>query len=233
MATDFAAKLAQCRGPLTMTGPMVLAVREGREGETWCVCNPQPRLTLEGLILDTKGKAFVRLCRGVMYTDGQLLAGYAKEFARFAPGDLAYVAEGVQIIHPEHSKQSVYARYLAGGFDTGLVRLTDHEWGLFRNRKRPFVGTPSRFMYKSFARTIIRIGGVEAVQVQDIDDAGVRAEGVRSDVYPDINPCKDEPRSARIGFMDLWDSIHPKPPLDWASNPFCWRYYGLTVEATR
>ena len=75
---------------------------------------------------------------------------------------------------------------------------------------------------KGIAR--IRITGIRRERVQDITEEQAIAEGIPVDadgVAMAVGRFHDSPRDA---FAALWATIHPKPPHDWASNPWCFVY---------
>lgn len=76
---------------------------------------------------------------------------------------------------------------------------------------------PNSHMPRWASRTTLDVLRVWVEQIQDISDADIRAEGIRGDTYPELGqPCAEDPRSARIYFMDLWNSIYGT----WDDNPW-------------
>jgi hypothetical protein len=70
------------------------------------------------------------------------------------------------------------------------------------------------FMPKWAARIWLEVTGVRVERVQDIDNDGIRAEGIRYSIG--YMPLWLEL------FSELWDNINPKFP--WESNPWVWVY---------
>lgn len=55
-------------------------------------------------------------------------------------------------------------------------------------------------------------------RLQEITEEDAMAEGCRGTAFGD-GPNGDEGILPSSQFGDRWDSLHPKPPHDWASNP--------------
>ena len=228
MATDFEALLAQCRGPLTFTAPMVLAVLDGRKTQTRRVIHST------SASWPTRGSVFLgsrwELRRKRRHPNAwqYRFVGHERDgddfwhgevAPRFAPGDLAYVAEGLR---PGGRGDVCY------NADLSLVRGTADFTTLWHWNVSVL---SSRFMPKRFARTILRIDEVRAERVQDITEEQAIAEGIPVDadgVAMAVGRFHDSPRDA---FAALWATIHPRPPHDWASNPWCFVYAFATLVA--
>ena len=81
---------------------------------------------------------------------------------------------------------------------------------------------PSRFMPKVAARLWLMVESVGAERLQDITDAGIKAEGIRSDWTSDGGlPSLPEPL-LRADFELLWDRLHTRDGHTWHSNPLVW-----------
>ena len=199
MREPFDTLLSRCRGPLTFTTPLVPKVRDGSKTRTMRIIHPQPDDVSVGV---------------------PVYEGHKAILPRFAPGDLAYVAEGLRCDCDD-------IVYVADNTIAVPVSGPMEYW-----HWKPSI-LSSRFMPKRFARTILGIDDVGAQRVQEISEAEILAEGVRGDCYPELGqPTCSDARSARIYMADLWDSIHRRPPEDWASNPWT-RPIAFHVEATR
>jgi len=221
MASDFEQLLSQVRGGMVFTGPMVLALRAEppAKTETRRIITvpkrypPDTQIVSMSLLVDDQWGAVLWSPMAHKSYDTTL-------FARFAPGDLAYVKETLQRARDSDDRVTWWAHYaaVAPGPDGQYHELplvldvcgaaVEWEW------KRSVL--PARFMPKDCARTILRIGGVEAVRLQEITEAQARAEGFES----------------RAEFFAYYDSLH-KPGQLSADNPWVWRYFDLTVEAKR
>ena len=222
MASDFDTLLAKCRGPMTYTTPMVRRLREVPPGKT------MTRRVITNLTQNRRGGwSWKRHAGKRTYygTFGSRATEALREFllnhARFAPGDLAYVAEGLE----RYSVTGVVvdeARYVADRTPTGKC------W-IWKPR-----ALPSRFMPKRFARQILRIDEVRAERMQEISDEDVVAEGIDigKKPYPiDDHMNRDFDVDFETAFRDVWNAIHPKPPHDWASN--CWNFVYRFHEVAR
>lgn len=76
------------------------------------------------------------------------------------------------------------------------------------------------FLRGQLPRLLVKRVWVE--RVQSITDADVVAEGIRGDTYHQELGCeKADPRSARIYFADLWDTIYGDK-FPWAANWPVW-----------
>jgi hypothetical protein len=80
------------------------------------------------------------------------------------------------------------------------------------------------YMPYEVARTFVKIKDIRVERVQEISDEDILAEGIKGDIYGDeINIApKMDMRSARIYFMELWDSINKKRGYGWNENCWCW-----------
>ena len=228
MASDFDTLLAKCRGPMTYTTPMVRRLREVPPGKT------MTRRVITNLTQNRRGGwSWKRHAGKRTYygTFGSRATEALREFllnhARFAPGDLAYVAEGLHVNAGEYS-----ARYTADerfAWPLGPFRDQALYAAHWARKKRP-----PRFMPKEVARLIHRIDEVRAEQVQEISDEDVVAEGIDigKKPYPiDDHMNRDFDMDFETAFRDVWNAIHPKPPHDWASN--CWNFVYRFHEVAR
>jgi hypothetical protein len=126
------------------------------------------------------------------------------------PGDLLYVKEtwavdSAKVVHYKVDEPHPPKETLSSGRE---VRT------LWRS---------SRFMAKHFARLWLKILDVRVQRVQEINDKDIRAEGILGDTYPELGePCASEPQSARIYYIELWDSLNAKRGYGWAANPWVW-----------
>ena len=214
--THFETLLAQCRGPMTYTTPMVRRLREVPPGKT------MTRRVITNLTQNRRGGwSWKRHAGKRTYygTFGSRATEALREFllnhARFAPGDLAYIAEGIEA-GPDPTDNDLDCAYYSVDDCTPV-----HQEGgeLVYWRWKP-CGLPSRFMPKRFARLILRIDEVRAERVQEISETDAAAEG-----FPFGCDAID-------WFRDLWDSIHSRTTHDWKSNPWCF-VYAFHVEARR
>ncbi|MBE3120153.1 MAG: hypothetical protein IMZ50_15540 [Candidatus Atribacteria bacterium] len=175
--------------PILFSGPMVLAILDGRKTQTRRVIKPQPPSYWP------KDPAGIRCPYGV-------------------PGDRLWVKEAFSKV--PLLDETMGAVYRADSEDPD--DQIQEGW--------QFMGrwTSSRFMPKRYARIWMEVVSVRAQWVQNISDEDAMAEGVEADVYGEeigIAPRRHG-QSARINFMELWDSINSKRGFGWDTNPWTW-----------
>lgn len=201
---------------------LTIATMEGRKGMTRRVIDPQPRGDLHGYSgnLNTK-------------------TGENRIFADFTCGTTSYpkykVGEVLYIKEPwaEWFGGRVIYQYDATDAEANDWQFHNVKW----NNKQ---GMPARF-----ARTFIRITGVNAERLQDITEE----DAIREGVMPFGSGsgrwvCYDKARCRRAAKMDgyafcgsacssfssLWDSL-ANPGQKWEDNPWVWVYdYELTTK---
>lgn len=87
---------------------------------------------------------------------------------------------------------------------------------------------PNIHMFRWASRINLKVTGVRVERVQEIDEAGIKAEGV---VIPSpfVGCVNGEPQEIATAhwdpwdyFKDLWDSINDKRGFGWESNPWVW-----------
>ena len=132
---------------------------------------------------------------------------------RYQVGDEIYIAEGYQTTTDRELNHSVQGKYLADGADFD-VRLDSREWELFDDRQFPYRAMSGRFMYKSLARTFMKIIEVRAERLQDISESDCIAEGV---IPKELLPC-----SPYEIFANRWNSTHGDGA--WGLNSWVWVY---------
>lgn len=137
------------------------------------------------------------------------------------PGDLLYVREawGVGPACLDHEGPTLY-------------RATVEQPPGWPSHRGPFAEMvrwrPSIHMHKTRARLWLRVASVRAERLQDITEAGAKAEGIapRQDgahvwFAGATHPIKGVPKtfySAREAFRSLWDGINGEG--SWAANPW-------------
>lgn len=155
--------------------------------------------------------------------------------AKFAPGDITYIPEPVQILVISGNANGAMCdiEYLWERFDVPSVLrdvyLSPDEMRKVYARKRGWnVPTTARFMRKAFAREFVRITGVRVERLQDIDEAEALAEGIGE--FGEWSGNEDVTTPVG-GFRELWQSIHGAE--SWAANPWCWVYEFERLEVIR
>ena len=204
---------------ICMSGPMVLAIREGRKSQTRRLINPQPVLWFND---DTSEAGFTWKPR---WGDGPTWS--RESFIRFCPhgvpGEVLYVKE---------------ACWMWGAWRKNGVTKTGRQRWRFRPRgervvyERPAVTVKrdgsvgwvyrhARFMPKRMARTWTEITDVRVQQVQEITIWDAIEEGVKlgmvsldgSKLLIDSMAC---PPHVKYDWIGIWDSIHG--PGAWERN---------------
>lgn len=211
---------------------MVKALLEGRKTVTRRVMKPQPqesetnphRLTSGCYYFDVPSKRF----------PGDLDRIVGPYWPPYQPGDILWVRESWQVVYEtEWSEANPYTgrniRELIPNFDSiqkveagisqecsSMAMKPRMKYFVFKasdikyaDNKNGLVWRPSIHMPREAARIFLRVKGVGVERLQDIDDAGVTAEGLEIGCY----------------FDELWDStIKPKDraAYGWGANPWVW-----------
>ncbi len=148
------------------------------------------------------------------------------------PGDIFYVKENYKIDTSYVFEGRVKGFYTADNKPFNVI-LSNDEWKRFRERKKPFMKTPGRFMYKSLSRIKLRIKDIRVERIQDITEADAWSEGCKRGTPTDNGgyfPAEEaHPGGGTIGwdhpqdwFADLWNSINAIRGYSWESNPYVW-----------
>ena len=207
--------------PLVLTKVNVLATMRGDKTMTRRIIKPQPPEEWNEVkpIYNENGD-IITFC----FCDSNNVNDYGYKESKYQVGDEVYVAEGYQITGRVSKPFLVNGIYLADGakFD---VELTLREWHLWLNRKFPYRPTSGRFMYKSLARTFMRITEVKVELLHAITLADIRAEGISWVVK------KGEPLDMVGAFERLWNSIHGDRA--WDLNPWVFGYRWELIRSTR
>ena len=104
--------------------------------------------------------------------------------------------------------------YYADDREVFDIELRWEEYDKWSNRKKPYMKTSARFMYKSLARHWFEVTKVRCEHVQDISVDDIAAEGIALN-----NGIKN-----KIAFMVLWDSINKKRGYSWDKNNWVFAY---------
>jgi hypothetical protein len=143
--------------PIILTKENVLATMEGRKTMTRRVIKPQPPCSLSQI----EGTGTWT------YTCSEPEEEWKP---KYQVGDEVYVAEGYQITKrvQDNKRANVYGGIYLADKQSFEVQLQLTEAEKFRKRKFPNRPTSGRFMYKSLARTFMRITEVKFEMLQDI-----------------------------------------------------------------
>lgn len=214
---------------ITFTAGNVLSVMNDDKTQTRRVIRPQPEI----YHTTTSKIQWMRWKKGNRSIDARMpwALDFLKKHSRYKVGDILGVKEGYRI-NGHAFGRSVEGVYLADNayFE---IDLTFEEHGKWNCRKFPYRNTPGRFMYRSLARTFIRVLSVKVERVQDITPAAAIAEGtlgwwksVNNGVFAPIDdgirPYKYDRAALVQKFGSLWDSINKKRGFGWDANPWVW-----------
>lgn len=212
--------------PILFSGPMVLAILDGRKTQTRRVMKEQPTWFSEsGWPLKNKMKSeYV----GMGYSRGY----HPPQVCQFGiPGDRLWVKETGSV---SLDKQAwMYADF--GGKLSPSATPGSGSWA------REWKTCPSIFMPRWASRISLEITTVRVEPLQAISEADAAAEGVPPNWVGDLSGWSAEEhgylgvvnretvceegyyRTARCAFSEIWDSINGKRPgCAWKDNPWCW-----------
>lgn len=188
--------------PIIFSGPMNVALRQGRKTQTRRAMNPQPDADTEYINEPGGGMA----CYGY-YWKGMDISD-AWKFCPFGqPGDLLWVRE-------------THGFWPAAGSDkredSVIYRADDDDWEC-----RMFDWRSPIYMPRWASRITLEITGVLPIPLQEMSSGDAIAEGILPFANSMTIDC-DTP-DPRGRFARLWDSINAKRGYTWESNPFVWR----------
>ena len=171
--------------PMLFNTEMVRAILSGQKTCTRRVIKGR---ALDNLLVDHDGN-----CVGSFDYFGAEVEYPTIDDCSYQPGDILYVRET-----------------WSTDADGGYVYRTNY--GTTKDDSFPpsmFKWRPSIHMPKEAARIFLRVTDVRVERLQEIDGAGIKAEGT----------------SGKHGFSALWDSTIKPTDLDrygWAANPWVW-----------
>lgn len=195
--------------PILFSGEMVRAILDGRKTQTRRVCKLRGFHQID--FIGGKGDWNDPTCWGFEDGDGYHWALKGDELAQEIPcpygqpGDQLWVRETFRFGSSDDCTCYESCNCIVG---KPLYKAThdDGEKGW----------KPSIYMPRRASRIQLEVTNVRVERLQDITNADVYAEGIRSSLR-EYDACVD----AADKFVDLWDSInadeHP-----WESNPWVW-----------
>ncbi len=182
--------------PILFNTDMVWAIQDGRKTETRRIVKPQPPKDANG--------TYERMDNGNFQLK---VAPYESIYdyeikPKYQVGDILYVRETWQYID-------------FAGDENGYVYKASENGKDWEENTENWTWKPSIHFPKCAARIFLRVTSVRPEWLQDIDDDGVVAEGLKIGAY----------------FDELWDSTIDKTDLDkygYNANPLVW-VYGLEL----
>ena len=202
---------------------MIKAIVEGRKTQTRRVIKPQPIDSVYELKEHSQVKGYY-----IPYAKDRRMvnnnAGDHKNdcgyLSRYRVGEVAYIKEAwrTDIIFDDLSPSELISEDMKAWNGVIYYDFDYHKPdGIFNSRKRSPMHLPAEF-----ARYFIKITDVRAERLQEITLRDIEAEGIWT--YEDPYKGKGSSISqCRMRFAKLWNTIN-KPPYDWNSNPWVWRY---------
>lgn len=211
--------------PILFNTEMVQKIMAGKKTETRRVVLPQPEGARFVLDCDEENRTFDLMCGN--NGAGGIFRDWAETVKpKFWFGDVLYIRETWRVQSAHRFEADAKIEFRAGGplgkiqfpggcsdsesreaFDQFIAKWsTDSKWN------------PSIFMPKEAARTFLKIVDVSVERLGDINDGGLKAEGIdRNQPY----------RAMRMDFRDLWNSTISADQLDelgWYANPWVFVY---------
>lgn len=192
--------------PILFSTDMVRALMEGRKTVTRRVIKPQPKSRLAFAVMGTGA------CRW-SYPSASAWEYWDDESYRLA-----------EVLTEEDRRRRWTPPCCAG--DVLWVRETWAEGADGYTYKADFDGAdgwgwrPSIHMPKEAARIFLRVKGVSVERLQDIENAGIEAEGISREPLDEVGE-----EFYRGMFSDLWDStIKPadQGKYRWDADPWVW-----------
>lgn len=174
--------------PILFSGEMVRAILSGKKTQTCRLLKPQP-----------KGRFFFFNTEREPKTFAAKKADYHSPYFK---GDVLYVRETWGIDESAFEQKYVY-------------RATDPEWQTLQDG---FKWHPSIHMPKDAARIFLKVKDVDCLQLPDLVDWQIKAEGIEG----------DSELVRLVKFQSLWDSCYGEGA--YMLHPFVWRIEFERVE---
>lgn len=150
--------------PIIFSGEMVRATLDGRKTQTRRIIKPQPAdmkpLGPNGSLYPYRiGKKIPDMGNHRVWEP--IKCPYGKV------GDRLWVKESYRVCNRDFDKQQSVMVHYYSDKSYHSIKLTDSEWYLWTHRKKPFMKTSGRFMYKSLARIWLEVTNIRVVRVWD------------------------------------------------------------------
>lgn len=203
---------------------MIQAILDHRKTQTRRAIKPQPQTDgIDGYDVEFGHYYPTKIDKdGNQYPGEQVLGLYSTDgergwLPRYQVGETVYIKEShrlsVQSFAPDLTEVVMNVGFRDGTYLKATIPYDEY----FKYRNKLNKWRSPLFMPAWAARYFIQITGVGAERLQEISLASIQAEGI-----PDNRATHNAPiQIAKI--KDLWNSIN-KPPYDWDSNPWVWRY---------
>ena len=213
---------------IPFSGPMILALLDGRKTETRRLIRPQPIVENDYMYWHSKRHGYhewYRACCGVRELP---------KYSPYAEGDIILATETWRLheITKGAPAFNVKVEYRATGSISDWIRV---EYTMVMHQAirywqaHPTHWRPARYMPKEFSRIKREIVEVRAERLQDITLEGILAEGWNPGPEPYLNGI--DGTDALDWFIALWDSINAKRGYPYSSNPWDWVLTFKKVEA--
>ncbi len=199
--------------PILLNTEMVRAILNGKKTQTRRVIKPQPLGKPTGI------KVYGSIPKWRARYGYQVATGFDYEWncPYGQVGDKLYVREAYRVCNMDiYRDQALMIHYYSDRVYKSVV-VTNAEMKLWKARKKPFMKTPGRFMYKSLARIWLEITNIRVERVQDISETDALSEGVITG-----SSAMGHTFAAKEHFMGLWRSINDKRGFGGEVNPWCW-----------
>lgn len=194
--------------PILFSAPMVRALLAGRKTMTRRVFKPQPVERADGLF-DCHGRE-----GGIFAADAATVADWMRDVAPFAPGDMLWVREALDLF-PGH------AEYVADDARVGADSIEAMRWlDRYSRAKAPGIHMPRWASRLTLAVTDVRVERLQAISAADAVAEGLvrlKATG-RYVVAPGDQYLGAAAHDPRTVYCWLWDGIHG--PGSWTANPW-------------
>lgn len=198
--------------PILFSGPMVLALLEGRKTQTRRTVKPQPDF------IESSGRWRWPIPRSKVVACTEVVTASREWWEYLLPEQMPYVV-GESLWVRETCKQqpipnlltgeptnAMCAVYAADGESVLNERGFDYAWWYSRQ------SCPGIHMPRFACRLVLEVKAVRVERLQDISEADAEAEGV--------DRIKAKVPEHRDAYRYLWDDINGFG--EWAKNPWVW-----------
>lgn len=226
-------ELLKVAKPILFNTEMVRTISDGRKAATRRVIKPQLPPNIEEIHnVDPIGYLMFK-------TTDRYLDGWQNRKARYQVGDILYVRETGLIQSMKNFEKKVKILFKA---DNKLAEfnVSDKEYARLSKYEYPKNKWLSPYwLTKETTRIFLRVTGVRAERLQDINGTGIENEGIKTNITHFKSMFNNFGNSDRFDeaikkFSALWDGTIKKKDLDrygWEANPWVWVYEFERVSA--